>query len=142
MDTTSRSQLVNWGIFIILSVIWGSSFILMKEGMKSLNAWQVASVRIFSAGLVLLPFSINQLRSIPRKDLPLIFLSGMLGTFIPAYLFCLAETKLDSGVAGILNSYRGHFFSFQAAVEKMGRGSCWVCRTRNAGYRRQGREIQ
>jgi drug/metabolite transporter (DMT)-like permease len=104
MDTTSRSQLVNWGIFIILSVIWGSSFILMKEGMKSLNAWQVASVRIFSAGLVLLPFSINQLRSIPRKDLPLIFLSGMLGTFIPAYLFCLAETKLDSGVAGILNA--------------------------------------
>lgn len=72
--------------------------------MKSLNAWQVASIRIFSAGMVLLPITLRQLGSLPRKDLPRIFLSGMLGTFIPAYLFCLAETKLDSGVAGILNA--------------------------------------
>lgn len=72
--------------------------------MKSLNAWQVASLRIFSAGVVLIPFVINKLRAIPGKNLPRIFLSGMLGTFIPAYLFCLAETKLDSGVAGILNA--------------------------------------
>lgn len=104
MDKTHPRPLLNWGIFVILSVIWGSSFILMKEGMKSLNAWQVASIRIFSAGMVLLPFTISKLRTIPRKDLPQIFLSGMLGTFIPAYLFCLAETKLDSGVAGILNA--------------------------------------
>jgi drug/metabolite transporter (DMT)-like permease len=104
MGKISGSPLVNWGIFIILSVIWGSSFILMKEGMKGLNAWQVASIRIFSAGMVLLPFTINKLKAIPRKELPLIFLSGMLGTFIPAYLFCLAETQLDSGVAGILNA--------------------------------------
>jgi drug/metabolite transporter (DMT)-like permease len=54
--------------------------------------------------MVLLPFTINKLKAIPRKELPLIFLSGMLGTFIPAYLFCLAETQLDSGVAGILNA--------------------------------------
>ncbi len=72
--------------------------------MKSLNAWQVASIRIFSAGMVLLPVTLRQLRSIPGKELPRIFLSGLLGTFIPAYLFCLAETKLDSGVAGILNA--------------------------------------
>jgi drug/metabolite transporter (DMT)-like permease len=104
MDRSTPRPLLNWGIFIILSIIWGSSFILMKEGMKSLNAWQVASIRIFSAGMVLLPFTISKLRAIPRKELPLIFLSGMLGTFIPAYLFCLAETKLDSGVAGILNA--------------------------------------
>lgn len=104
MDKTTPRPFLNWGIFIILSVIWGSSFILMKEGMKSLNAWQVASIRIFSAGMVLLPVTIGKLSAIPRKDLPRIFLSGMLGTFIPAYLFCLAETKLDSGVAGILNA--------------------------------------
>jgi drug/metabolite transporter (DMT)-like permease len=104
MEKNSPQPLLNWGIFIILSMIWGSSFILMKEGMKNLNAWQVASIRIFSAGMVLLPVTISKLRSIPQKDLPQIFLSGMLGTFVPAYLFCLAETKLDSGVAGILNA--------------------------------------
>lgn len=104
MDPKNRPQLINWLIFIILSVIWGSSFILMKEGMKNLNAWQVASLRIFSAGVILIPFTIHKLRSIPYKDIPLIFLSGLLGTFIPAYLFCFAETELNSAVAGILNA--------------------------------------
>lgn len=42
----------------------------MKEVLKYLNAWQVASLRIFSAGIILLPFSIHKLRSIPYKDLP------------------------------------------------------------------------
>ncbi len=34
----------------------------------------------------------------------LIILSGILGNFIPAYLFCIAETQIDSSLAGILNS--------------------------------------
>jgi drug/metabolite transporter (DMT)-like permease len=116
MDKSQPRPLLNWGIFIILSVIWGSSFILMKEGMKSLNAWQVASIRIFSAGMVLLPVTVSKLNAIPRKDLPQIFLSGILGTFIPAYLFCLAETKLDSGVAGILNALTPLFTILIGAV--------------------------
>lgn len=95
---------VNWGIFIVLSLIWGSSFILMKEGMKNLSAYQVASLRIFSAGAVLLPVAVRNLRLINKKDIPLTILSGLLGTFFPAYLFCIAETRLDSGVAGILNA--------------------------------------
>lgn len=104
MDLKNRPLLINWLIFIVLSVIWGSSFILMKEGMKYLNAWQVASLRIFSAGVILIPFTIQKIKSIPYKDIPLIFLSGLLGTFIPAYLFCFAETELNSAVAGILNA--------------------------------------
>lgn len=95
---------VNWLIFIVLSLIWGSSFILMKEGMKNLSAYQVASLRILAAGLILLPIALRQLRNVKRKDLPLVVLSGLLGTFFPAYLFCIAETKLDSSVAGILNA--------------------------------------
>jgi drug/metabolite transporter (DMT)-like permease len=104
MDPQKKRQIINWLIFIMLSVIWGSSFILMKEGMKSLNAWQVASLRIFSAGMILLPFTIRKWNNLPRKDIPLIFLSGLLGTFIPAYLFCFAETELNSAIAGILNA--------------------------------------
>lgn len=95
---------LSWLIFIILSVIWGSSFILMKEGMKGLSAFQVASIRIFSAGAILLPVALRQFKRVERTDLPLIILSGLLGTFFPAFLFCIAETKLDSSVAGILNA--------------------------------------
>jgi drug/metabolite transporter (DMT)-like permease len=99
-----RYRLVNWSIFIALSLIWGSSFILMKEGLKSLSAYQVASIRILSAGLVLLPVALKQLRKIPYDKFPLIILSGLTGSFFPAFLFCIAETRIDSSLTGILNS--------------------------------------
>jgi len=99
-----KNNLFNWVIFILLSFIWGSSFILMKEGLKSLSAFQVASIRILSAGIVLVPFAKEAFRSVPPGKLYLIFLSGLLGTFFPAYLFCIAETKIDSSLAGIFNA--------------------------------------
>ncbi len=76
----------------------------MKEGLKGLSAYQVASLRILSAGLVLSPFLLKAVRETPKKLIWPIVLSGFLGTFFPAYLFCLAETVLASSLAGILNS--------------------------------------
>lgn len=99
-----KDKLFNWALFVILSLIWGSSFILMKEGMKTLSPYQVASLRILSAGLVLIPFAYKALRAIPKNKLGLVILSGLLGSFFPAYLFCIAETKIDSSLAGILNA--------------------------------------
>lgn len=104
MKQEGGQNLINWILFIILSIIWGSSFILMKEGMKSLSAYQVASLRIFSAGAILVPVALKNLRKVDPKDIPYTILSGLLGSFFPAYLFCIAETKLDSGIAGILNA--------------------------------------
>jgi drug/metabolite transporter (DMT)-like permease len=99
-----KSSWLNWFIFLLLSFVWGSSFILMKEGLKALNAWQVASLRILSAGMVLLPFAVKAWKAVPRSKVPVVLLSGFLGTFFPAYLFCIAETRLDSALAGILNA--------------------------------------
>jgi drug/metabolite transporter (DMT)-like permease len=98
-----NNRMVNWGLFIALSFIWGSSFILMKEGMKQLTPYQVASIRMLSAGLILLPIAIKRQRQLPGKK-GLIILSGLLGSFFPAFLFCIAETKIDSALAGILNA--------------------------------------
>jgi len=99
-----KSSALSIILFVILSIIWGSSFILMKEGMKLLTPYQVASIRMLSAGLVLLPFGILHLKKIPKKSFPLLLFSGLLGTFFPAYLFCIAETQVDSAIAGILNA--------------------------------------
>ncbi|MEX1202595.1 MAG: EamA family transporter, partial [Ferruginibacter sp.] len=60
-------KFTNWFLFIALSFIWGSSFILMKEGLVYLTAFQVASIRIISAGLVLLPVTITAIRKIPSN---------------------------------------------------------------------------
>ncbi|MGB8193149.1 MAG: DMT family transporter [Chitinophagaceae bacterium] len=100
----SSDTLINWTIFILLSFIWGSSFILMKEGLKELTAYQVAAVRMVSAGVILLPLALRQMRQLPRNKIGYVILSGLLGSFFPAFLFCIAETRIDSSLAGILNA--------------------------------------
>ena len=95
---------IHWILFTALCIIWGSSFFLMKVGMRELSAYQVASIRILSAGLVLTPFVKKAWLSIPRAQVGRVMLSGLIGSFFPAYLFCMAETKIDSALAGILNA--------------------------------------
>lgn len=69
-----------------------------------LSPWQVAALRILSSGLVMLPFLFYSLRDLPKKSIRLVLLSGWLGSFIPAFLFCIAETKIDGALTGSLNS--------------------------------------
>ena len=95
---------LNWLLFILLAVIWGSSFILMKVGKVYLNGYQIGSIRIASAGLVFLPFAVMHIGKLPLKKLPLILLSGLLGNLLPAFLFALAIEHIDSSLEGILNS--------------------------------------
>jgi len=98
-------KFTDWLLFILLSVIWGSSFILMKIGLENkLGPYQIAALRIVAAGALLLPIAIKALGKIPVSKLPVIFLSGALGSFFPAFLFCIAEQELDSSLAGMLNS--------------------------------------
>lgn len=97
-------NLINWILFIVLSLIWGSSFILMKLGLQQLSSYQVAALRIVSSGAILLPITVKYIRRIPAKKLLLVFLSGTLGSLLPAFLFCLAEEKIDSALAGTLNA--------------------------------------
>ncbi|MCX6299737.1 MAG: DMT family transporter [Bacteroidetes bacterium] len=99
-----KDKLVNWGIFAALCLIWGSSFILMKLGLEAISAYQVAALRMLSAGIVLTPFAVDSFKKIPKNKLFLVVFSGLIGSFFPAFLFCIAETKIDSGIAGIFNA--------------------------------------
>lgn len=107
---------LNWFIFIILSVIWGSSFIMMKEGLVNLNAFQVASLRIIFSGIVLLPSAIKHIRKVPANKIGIIFMSGVLGSLLPAYLFCVAEIGIDGALAGTLNSLTPIFVIITGAL--------------------------
>lgn len=99
-----NKKVLNWIYFTILCFIWGSSFILMKLGKQGLSAPQIAGVRIFSAGLIFLPMAILYFPRIPRGKLPIVLLSGILGNLLPGFLFAAAVMKIDSSLAGILNS--------------------------------------
>jgi len=102
--TRMHKNWISWLVFALLAIVWGSSFILMKEGLKAFNPYQVASLRMLSAGIILLPFAYKAIKLVPGNKMGLVILSGILGNFIPAYLFCIAETQIDSSLAGILNS--------------------------------------
>lgn len=95
---------MRWLLIIILSLIWGSSFILIKEGLKVFTFMQLAMLRMFAASITLFLFAIPHLRKIPRQRWKFILLAAMSGNFIPAILFAGAETKLDSGITGVLNA--------------------------------------
>ena len=111
-----NGNVLKWFLFIGLSFIWGSSFILMKVGLEGLNAFQVASLRIVASGLVLLPLAIKSIKLIPANKLLPVFLSGTLGSLLPAYLFCIAEQGIDSSMAGALNSLTPVFVIITGAL--------------------------
>jgi len=93
-----------FSILMLLAFIWGSSFILMKIGLKSFDSIQAATLRIGFASLFLLPYSIKHLKNLKRKDLKALLIAGFVGSFIPAFLFTKAQTRIDSALAGMLNS--------------------------------------
>lgn len=90
-------------LLIVLALIWGSSFILMKNGLKVYSASQVATMRMFFSFLCLLPLTLRHIWRVPLKKYGMITLVGLLGNGIPALLFATAQTKLNSSTAGVLN---------------------------------------
>ncbi|MET0637228.1 MAG: DMT family transporter [Chitinophagaceae bacterium] len=122
-----NAKYASWLTFILLCLIWGSSFILMKVSSEGLTAPQIAAVRIFSAGIVFVPFAFYYFRKIPRNKLGYVILTGVFGNLIPAFLFALAITKIDSSLTGILNSLTpvcvvvigAMFFSFRIPMQKV-----------------------
>src|SRR5688572_25080323 len=97
-------RLISWFIFILLCFIWGSSFILMKVSNQGMTPYQVAALRIFSAALVFIPFAIFHLSGKTRKTAVLLAITGFFGNLLPAFCFAIAVVKIDSSLAGILNS--------------------------------------
>jgi len=93
-----------WAVLLILSIIWGSSFILMKRGLESYNQYQVAAFRIFLSFVFLLPLIAKRLKKLNRNNLRSILIVGFIGNFFPAFLFTTAQTQINSSLAGILNS--------------------------------------
>jgi drug/metabolite transporter (DMT)-like permease len=94
----------HFNVLMVLALVWGSSFILIKVGLKSFSNDQVAAIRMLLASLALLPISIRNFKALHRKDLPALLFAGFIGSFIPAFLFTKAQTHIDSALAGMLNS--------------------------------------
>jgi drug/metabolite transporter (DMT)-like permease len=98
------SQRYAWALFIGLVIVWGSSFILIKNGLKYYSPQQVGTLRIAAAGWVLAIPAFFYIRKIALNKILVLLGSGLLGNLIPSFLFSAAQTQLSSSVAGILNA--------------------------------------
>ncbi|WP_417352538.1 DMT family transporter [Flavobacterium alkalisoli] len=99
-----QSKNLKWYLLIVLACIWGSSFILMKRGLEGLTAFQMGSLRIIFCALFLLIVGFKSLKTIPLGKWKYIAATALTGTFLPVYLFSIAQTEINSSVSAILNS--------------------------------------
>jgi len=97
-------KLDKWFYLIALSLIWGSSFILIKKGLIGLEASQLGSLRIIFSSVFIFIIAWRKIFTIKRIEWKWITISAFLGSFFPAFLFAFAEKEIDSSVASIINS--------------------------------------
>ena len=95
---------LKWVLLVALSLIWGSSFILIKRGLVGLTPMQLGSLRVLFSAVFLILIGFRSLTEIKRNQWKYIVLTSFFGTFIPAFLFALAQTQISSSVSSILNS--------------------------------------
>lgn len=123
-----RTPVEAWIILIVLALVWGSSFILIKLSLAhGLAPMEVGALRLVCAGVVLLPFMLKHLRKLTKSETWAIVAVGLVGTGIPATLFPLAQQVISSSLSGMINSLAplftlllgAAFFSFPFTPRKL-----------------------
>ena len=115
-SSTSDNSLKNWILLVVLTLIWGSSFILIKRGLEVFSPGEVGAYRMVAAASILLPLSLPRLRQLSKTQVKNLLVTGMLGSFIPAFLFPIAQTQLSSSLAGVLNALTPLFVVISGAL--------------------------
>jgi len=106
-----------WGMLALLSLVWGSSFLLMKRALLAFTPAEVGGMRIFFAWLVLLPIALREWRKLNRIHWPQVLQIGFFGNVLPAFCFTLAVKNVDSGIVGVLNSLTPIFILVLGVVQ-------------------------
>lgn len=104
-----------WITLLSLALIWGSSFILMKKGLRSFDYLQVAAFRLFFSFVVLIPVIVKNLKKVNKANYIHLMISAYAGIFFPAFLFTKAQTQISSSLAGMINSL-APFFALMLGV--------------------------
>ncbi len=95
---------VHWAIFLFLTLMWGSAYLLMKKAVRGLEPEHIAAWRTLSAGMVLLPVAVRRWKHINRKKMPYMLLFALLGSAIPSFFYALSLRHVPTVYAGILNA--------------------------------------
>ncbi|RME99888.1 MAG: DMT family transporter [Bacteroidetes bacterium] len=113
-----------WGVLILLSFIWGTSYVLIKWGLIYFPPTQVASIRLGVSALAFAPLFVRHLQKVDRQQLGTLLLVGITGTGLPSVLFPLAQAHISSSLAGVLSSL-SPLFTLLLGLLFFGAGFSW-----------------
>lgn len=99
-----NKALVAWILLVFLATVWGLSFILIKKVTTTFGAIEIGAGRVFIAALFLLPWAMKDIKNFPKEKNKYFLLSGFLGFFLPAFIFAYLGSRINSSLAGTLNS--------------------------------------
>lgn len=95
-----------WGIFLLLSFIWGTSFYWIKIGVQDIGPLTLVTLRMVIGTASL--YAYVRWRGIPVPRAPrewaLFSVIGLFNVALPFALIAWAEVHIESGVAAVLNS--------------------------------------
>ena len=104
-----NTALLTWILVALLSVMWGTSYILIKRSLTVFTPFELAALRTTIAALCFLPTALASFKQVKRSEWKHLIAMGCLAILFPAFLFPLAQTHLASALTGIINSLTGLF---------------------------------
>lgn len=98
------SKLRAFTILFALSLVWGSSFILIKKSLVAFSNIEVACLRLGISAIAFTPLVLFKFVKIDWSRWKTYLLVGLTGSGIPAFMYSTAQTQISSTMSGVLNS--------------------------------------
>jgi drug/metabolite transporter (DMT)-like permease len=92
-------------MLLALSAVWGASFLFIKVGVRDYEPSTLVFLRVLLAALTLLPIAaaVRALTGLSEAWKPLVVM-GALNSAIPFWLLSYGETRVDSGLAAVIQA--------------------------------------
>lgn len=95
----------DWIKFVFIGLVWGSTFMWVKLGIREVNPFTIVMYRSFFATIALwFVIRYKKMNNFPWKYVGIFFVIGLLNAALPFALVAWSETYISSGMASILNS--------------------------------------
>lgn len=96
----------HWIVFILLGIIWSTSFLWIKIGVQDIGPMALTAFRMVFGALTAIAIAVYQKLTFPRdaKTWGLFAILGPASLAIPVFLISWGEQTIDSAVASILNA--------------------------------------
>lgn len=112
----NHSNFIPWLLLLLLALIWGSSFILIKRSLLVFSAGEIGALRMLIAFIGISPIAFHAFKKVPKDKYLILFIIGFVGSFMPAVLFAIAQTQLESAITGVINAMTPVFVLLIAMV--------------------------